>query len=157
MEDRFIAPAAQGSYMLLLLSSQRCSLTVGRLGRKVVDSGWYLYVGSALGPGGLRGRLRHHLQPAQRLHWHIDHLRRVCELRAIWFAVGAERWEHRWAQMLTTLGTFMPVPGFGASDCRCVSHCFFLTQQPTLVQLQRQLHHFYPGHPILHELAPTHS
>ena len=65
-------PAAPGSYLLILHVAHPAAIVVGRFGKVAVASGWYLYTGSALGPGGLRGRLRHHLQPAPRPHWHID-------------------------------------------------------------------------------------
>uniref|UniRef100_A0A7C1JG02 GIY-YIG nuclease family protein n=1 Tax=Caldilinea aerophila TaxID=133453 RepID=A0A7C1JG02_9CHLR len=155
MEALLTVPASQGSYILLLLSSHPCAVTVGRLGHLTVEPGWYLYVGSALGPGGLRSRLRHHLQPARRLHWHIDYLRRVCDLRAIWYVVDVERWEHRWAQTLIQMGTRILRSGFGASDCRCPSHGFFLAEKPSLSQFQQQLYHFFPGHPSFYELALT--
>lgn len=125
VKESLLAPAEPGSYILLLFSPKRSALTVGRLGDLTVEPGWYLYVGSALGAGGLRVRLRHHLRPLRRPHWHIDYLRQACDLRAIWFVASAERWEHRWAQTLSAMETAMPLPGFGASDCRCVSHCFF--------------------------------
>ena len=49
----------------------------GRLGgrRLRLEPGCYLYVGSAMGHGGLAARLRRHLCGARRrLHWHIDRL-----------------------------------------------------------------------------------
>lgn len=157
VKESLLAPAEPGSYILLLFSPQRSALTVGRLGNLTVEPGWYVYVGSALGLGGLRGRLRHHLRPLRRPHWHIDYLRQACELWAIWFVVSAERWEHRWAQTLSAMETATPLPGFGASDCRCISHCFFLAEQPTLAQLQQQFLYFHPGLPFLYELAPSWS
>lgn len=153
MEALFAVPASPGGYILLLYTSQARSVAVGRLGYLAVEPGWYLYVGSALGPGGLRGRLRHHLQPARRLHWHIDYLRSVCELRAIWYSADDERWEHRWAQALAEMvGVHSLLPGFGASDCRCLSHGFFLAEKPSLPRFQQWFDHLFPGHPLFHEL-----
>ena len=87
-------PAAPGSYVLVLAASAPATIAVGRLGEMEVAPGWYLYTGSALGGGGLAGRLRHHLRPVARPHWHIDYLRQVAELRAIWYVVDTVRWEH---------------------------------------------------------------
>ncbi|MFN3332972.1 MAG: GIY-YIG nuclease family protein, partial [Caldilinea sp.] len=91
-----------------------------------VAPGWYLYVGSALGSGGLRGRLRHHLRVVRRPHWHIDYLRQVCTVEQVWCVVDAQCWEHCWAEQLATMATPAPRLRFGASDCRCIAHCFFV-------------------------------
>ena len=70
-------PLRQGTYALLLAVERRRRITVGRLGALAAAAGCYVYIGSAFGPGGRRARLRHHLGVAQRLHWHIDYLRRI--------------------------------------------------------------------------------
>ena len=64
-----------GSYILLLYLPLNITLTVGRLGTFDFPAGWYAYVGSAFGAGGLVGRIKHHLQPLENPHWHIDYLR----------------------------------------------------------------------------------
>jgi Uri superfamily endonuclease len=68
-------PVAPGSYILILRADQAATISVGRLGDVPIVPGWYLYTGSALGTGGLHGRVRHHLRPVTRPHWHIDYLR----------------------------------------------------------------------------------
>jgi Uri superfamily endonuclease len=95
-------------------------------------AGWYVYVGSALGPGGLAARLCHHLAPMRRPHWHIDHLRTVVgPVVEIWYAVGPERRECDWATRLATRpGATRPIGGFGASDCRCPAHLFHFVERP---------------------------
>lgn len=75
-----------GTYALLLRSLASGRVAVGRHGALAVRRGWYVYVGSARGPGGLRGRLLHHLRPAGRPHWHIDYLRQQAAVREIWAA-----------------------------------------------------------------------
>jgi len=85
----------------------------------------YAYVGSALGPGGLRGRLKHHLAAAPRPRWHIDWLRRASEPVAVWLQASPQRQECAWAALLAERAT--PVAsGFGSSDCRCRTHLFYL-------------------------------
>lgn len=123
-------PALAGTYILVLRAAQFASITVGRLGVVRVFPGWYLYTGSALGAGGLRGRVRHHVRPVMRPHWHIDFLRQVCTVTEVWFTVDARRWEHDWATVLGQAAT--PIPGFGASDCHCAAHGFHQTQRPEL-------------------------
>jgi len=66
--------ARPGTYALLLYSASDAEIRVGRLGHMRLQSGFYVYVGSALGPGGVRARVRHHLLDSPRPHWHIDYL-----------------------------------------------------------------------------------
>jgi Uri superfamily endonuclease len=114
-----------GTYILILRLDSARSAQVGRLGRWVFPKGYYAYVGSAFGPGGLPARLAHHLKPASRPHWHIDYLRRFASVCEVWFEVSAMRLEHRWAFQLQGLpDASMPVKRFGASDCRCGAHLF---------------------------------
>ena len=56
-----------GTYALLLEIREPTELRVGRLGHIHFDSPFYLYFGSAFGPGGLGARLKHHLQPTGRV------------------------------------------------------------------------------------------
>jgi Uri superfamily endonuclease len=120
-------PSQPGSYVLVLNAPQATTIPVGRLGSLAVTPGCYLYVGSALGAGGLAGRLRHHLRVTPRPHWHIDALRAVTELDAICWLASPARLEHAWAQALVQAsGCTVPMPHFGASDCRCPAHLFFL-------------------------------
>ena len=137
MEIKRLAPegagaltALPGSYVLVLYAAQHTEITVGRLGCMVVTPGWYLYTGSALGPGGLRGRVRHHVRPVARPHWHIDYLRQVCTVTEVWCTIDARRWEHDWATILMQSAT--PIPGFGASDCHCAAHGFHQSHRPEL-------------------------
>jgi Uri superfamily endonuclease len=110
---------------------------VGRLGRFVFRPGWYLYVGSALGPGGLRARLTRHARAEKRLHWHIDYLLVQAELCQIWTAASADRQECDWARTLAALpGAWIPAPRFGASDCRCAAHLLAVADEPALEHLR---------------------
>lgn len=107
------------------------TLTIGRLGSFSFCRGWYFYTGSAFGPGGLKARLRHHLKPLQRYHWHIDYLRSAAELRSVWYQPGVNN-EHLWsASLISSLPEArFPVARFGSSDCRCASHLVYLSRRP---------------------------
>ncbi len=148
-------PTSGGSYVLVLRSCVATSLTVGRLGEAMVVPGWYLYVGSALGAGGLRGRLRHHLRPVRRPHWHIDYLRQVCRVEQVWYVVDGQRWEHRWAQLLAESASPAPCLRFGASDCGCVAHCFHAGALPLLDDFAGKVHTLYPEAPQLRSVMLT--
>ena len=133
-------PALPGAYLLVLAAAQATTIQVGRLGHLDVTPGCYLYVGSALGAGGLRGRLRHHLHAAARPHWHVDYLRAVTELVAVWWLASPERLEHRWALALAQApGCTIPMARFGASDCRCPAHLFYLPTLPAAAILSELL------------------
>lgn len=114
-------PATRGSYVLWWYLPKRTLITIGRLGQWPFQRGWYGYCGSACGPGGLRARLSHHLQSSRRCHWHIDYVKPHAHLREIWLGEG-ENHEHDCCRLLVAAGASIPVPGFGSSDCTCVSH-----------------------------------
>ena len=117
-------PAQSGCYVLVLFLRQSQQLTVGRRAAVEFPSGYYLYVGSAFGPGGLRARLGRHLSGSRRRHWHVDYLREVAEPVEAWFQTLAVSREHEWADCLGRGRGLRPVAGFGASDCGCLSHLY---------------------------------
>ena len=66
-------PPNPGSYALEFTLYQPQRLTIGRLGEIYFPQGEYIYMGSALGPGGLGVRLGRHLKnDGFSCHWHID-------------------------------------------------------------------------------------
>ena len=135
-----MAFAGPGTYALILACRQTGPVRIGRLGTLHLQSGFYVYVGSALGPGGLQARLRHHLQIAARPHWHIDYLRAVCEVVEVWFTIGDARFEHRWAKVLAGLpGAGLPLAGFGSSDCDCEAHLFSCARMPCITAFRQQV------------------
>jgi Uri superfamily endonuclease len=115
-----------GTYVLALRLGRMESITVGRLGEIEFPAGWYLYAGSALGPGGLQARLARHQRrnaTGKRLHWHIDYLRERASWGGAWICTSEKRLECTWAGLLRRLpGTEIVARGFGASDCHCPAH-----------------------------------
>ena len=134
-----------GTYALLLEAHEPTELQVGRLGRIYFDSPFYLYFGSAFGPGGLGARLKHHLQPAARPHWHIDYLRQVARVLAAWHTRDTARLECTWANAASALPGASFVPRFGSSDCRCHSHLLAVHRLPSLSTFRRRLNALRPG------------
>jgi Uri superfamily endonuclease len=122
-----------GTYALLLQHFEEHTVQVGRLGQIFLRPGFYVYVGSALGPGGLPGRLKHHMSSTTQPHWHIDYLRRQISLVEVWYRYGRTRREHMWAGLLNNVdGASVPLRRFGASDCTCESHLFYFANRPDL-------------------------
>lgn len=123
--------SSPGTYALVLRATQQKNVQVGRLGKLAMRPGFYVYVGSALGPGGLKARVGRHLRPAARPHWHIDYMRRETERVAVWYAYDTVRRECAWADAFSNLrGSEIPLFGFGSSDCRCPAHLYFFDRMP---------------------------
>jgi Uri superfamily endonuclease len=121
-----------GTYALILSAAADHLIQIGRLGQLYVHTGFYIYVGSAFGPGGVRARIAHHCRRAARPHWHIDYLRLVASLTALWYTYDTLCREHQWAEVLQrTRGVSIPLQRFGASDCTCASHLYFLSTRPS--------------------------
>lgn len=124
-------PAQPGTYLLVFESDVHTDISVGRLGQLKLIPGYYVYIGSAFGPGGLRARVRHHHGISQRPHWHLDYIRPHLGLREIWFTTDTNRQEHAWADsMYYTMHMQIPKPGLGSSDCQCESHFLYSRVKP---------------------------
>ena len=142
-----------GTYALFCLAYVETTIDAGRLRRLHVAPGLYAYTGSALGAGGLRGLLAHHLRPAARPHWHVDFLRAVAPVTRVWFSYGCGRREHLWAATFAALpGATAPFAGFGASDCNCASHLFRLERTLSMRAFIARLRKQEPAHPELFAL-----
>lgn len=121
----------KGTYILILHLSKPAHLTIGKLGVFDFPNGYYAYVGSAFGAGGLRGRLKHHLSPAAKPHWHIDYLRQGATILEVWYITSETRHEHQWTDALHSLpDATIPAPRFGASDCKCAAHLICFVDKP---------------------------
>lgn len=122
-----------GSYVLLLHLPISQNLTIGKLGTFDFPAGWYAYVGSAFGAGGLMGRLKHHLKPVERPHWHIDYLRQAADIKEVWMSPGRERREETWVELILDIpGAITLIDGFGASDSKQDSHLIYFDVRPLL-------------------------
>ncbi len=119
-------PAVPGAYLLLVRLATPLALTIGTLPPAILLPGWYLYAGSARGPGGIRARVARHLRRDKRVNWHVDRLTgAAAEIRAC-AAPGAAECDLV-AALLARPGVEAPVAGFGSSDCRtCPSHLLAL-------------------------------
>lgn len=132
--------AAQGTYLLVAQLDYEVKIQVGKLGRFDFAAGHYAYAGSALGPGGLHARLARHARIGKRLHWHIDYLLQHAVLDRVWQLAYPGRLECAWATAVQSLaGACTPVPGFGTSDCRCITHLVFFPQRPADRQITAAL------------------
>lgn len=119
----------QGVYTLLINILRPFQTRVGELGTIGFEEGFYVYNGSALGPGGLKARLRRHLRVRKALKWHIDYLlsSEAVKIKAILYHKTRERLECKVNLSLSRLGIRV-VEGFGSSDCKagCKGHLIYL-------------------------------
>ncbi|HJJ88685.1 MAG TPA: GIY-YIG nuclease family protein [Methanocorpusculum sp.] len=121
----------KGIYCLLLecLISQR--IKIGSLGERDFFPGWYLYVGSALGNGGL-SRVGRHIRFYHKQYrspkWHIDYFMEApsVRLRKVVCARTESDLECALAEIIGGVG----VPAFGCSDCDCATHLFYRCDMP---------------------------
>ncbi len=135
-----------GTYVLILSLRRRKRLSIGKLGRFDFPPGYYAYVGSAFGAGGLAARLEHHLAISSNPHWHIDYLRTAARPLELWVSDEWAKHEHTWAGLMNQLpGASRPAPRFGSSDCSCASHLFHFTHAPTLRPFARLVRTCHPG------------
>ncbi len=107
---------------MILVNRRGRQRLVGCLGRVSLAAGFYVYVGSG-GPSVVK-RIRRHMAPHKRRHWHIDYLttgrHRMKPVDArVYPGVPECRLAGRLARELET------VSRFGASDCACPTHLFF--------------------------------
>jgi len=124
-----------GTYALILQSHSTKTIQVGRWGQLDLQIGFYIYVGSAFGPGGVRARLSRHWRTEKPKHWHIDYLREFVTPLAAWVSYEPERLEHLWAQHFYEMSGMEAVQGFGCSDCKCYSHLFHTFVAPEVAEV----------------------
>lgn len=121
-----------GTYVLILRSRVKATTQVGRWGSINLEPGYYLYVGSAFGPGGVHARVSRHCRRTKPNHWHIDYLRKFLSPVGVWYSHEPQHLEHRWAQVLYEVSDMSAIKGFGCSDCKCFSHLFQTSTTPDM-------------------------
>lgn len=138
--DLTILTNAPGTYALVIQLAEPAGISVGKLGAHHFYPGYYVYLGSALGPGGLYARISRHLRwnTSSKLHWHIDYLLRSSALSEVWWAPGDARLECSWSETLLKGGDVFP-RGFGSSDCSCVGHLVAFRSASSLVEGRNRL------------------
>ena len=141
-------PADNGTYILIVRVPQMKRLAIGSLGAFDIIPGFYAYVGSAFGFGGLRARIGHHLESTAEPHWHIDYLLQVATPVEVWFTTADRKLEHRWAELLEDAPGFrVPILRFGSSDYHRsrASHLFYSKRRPSFRWFQQQVIERFEG------------
>ena len=144
-----------GTYALIARSERSRSLTIGQLGSFEAQSGYYVYIGSAFGPGGIHARISHHSRLAAKPHWHMDYLRPQVDIIEIWYTTDEKIREHHWANHLAAHRlSHPPLHGFGASDCSCIAHLFYFKSKPSGDYFRRTARLKYPSHSAIKIFIP---
>jgi Uri superfamily endonuclease len=123
-----------GIYTLMLSLPCAQKITVGSLGVIDFAGGFYSYTGSARGPGGLK-RIDRHIRVLEGIkktrRWHIDYLLPHAGFLEAFVTKTSLDLECRIADAIGK--RLMPVPGFGCSDCRRISHLHY---SPALCEMR---------------------
>ncbi len=110
------------TYQLMIRLHEGARIRVGRLGKFDFTAGCYVYTGSAR--RNLESRIARHLRREKKLRWHIDYLLNhpAAEVTDVRVFTAPECRVNQQAPGI------IPVPGFGASDCRrgCKSHLKYI-------------------------------
>jgi len=110
----------KGTYALIMRLAVPKMISIGNRPPACFPTGYYVYVGSAL--GGIEARVNRHLRKVKKLRWHIDYL--LAETPVIEVTTGKTETRVECAVAQTFRAQFEAIPGFGAGDCRCSSHLF---------------------------------
>ncbi len=126
-------PSQPGTYCLLFHCSTLSQVIIVKLGNHQINPGYYCYIGSAFGRGGLKSRINRHLQINKRHHWHLDYLRPYLTPVEIWYSTDPIKLECQWAALLLKdEQSNIPIKKFGSSDCDCPAHLFYYKVKPVL-------------------------
>jgi Uri superfamily endonuclease len=115
----------------LVFENRGCVIEVGKKGVFSFPEGFHIYVGSALGSGGMKRVKRHvdlSLKGDKNPRWHVDYLHLDSSFRLSW-AVCASTSARLECELARRLGGEL-APGFGCTDCACSSHLFYRKENP---------------------------
>ncbi|WP_456341689.1 GIY-YIG nuclease family protein [Thermovibrio sp.] len=117
----------KGTYLLEFYLSGELSFSVRSGKFFTLQKGFYVYVGSAFGSGGIPSRLTRHLKREKKKHWHLDFITTspLFSPELVVLLPGL-RVECMVASLISSLHGSFPVDSFGSSDCSCPSHLFLV-------------------------------
>lgn len=118
------------TYALILFVPKPLRLRLGKFGTVPLESGWYLYTGSAR--KNIAHRLSRHFRRDKTKRWHIDGLTTARGIGIVGAVVLGEGWSEcllqQWLARNHQLSA--PIAKFGSSDCKtkCPAHLLFGTE-----------------------------
>ncbi len=145
-----------GTYVTFFrLPKAATRLRVGALGTFDFPAGWYAYLGSAFGGGGVRARTNRHLTTDTPKRWNIDWLKPRCTPAAVWWTHERRHVEFDWADLLAELPeASCPAARFGGNDNPSAdAHLFRFDAVPSLAAFRRRVATAMPGHAPINEVV----
>jgi len=153
----------KGVYALVMRLDHDRTITIGKLSTFDFDAGWYVYLGSAHGGGGVKARTDRHRRPddQKKKKWNVDYFRPFAPISEIWFSHAQAIFEHEWARFVRRMsGAYIPVEKFGANDCDfgCGAHLFHFLDRPFPAAFRADLLSRLPKHhPVYVEFVEPHA
>ncbi len=148
--DNLLIPNQSGTYCLVCYCSLASKISIGKLGTYQTNLGYYCYIGSAFGQGGLKSRVKRHLNINKSFHWHFDYLRPSLIPLEVWYSTDNIKREHQWANLfLKDQLSMIPVKKFGSSDCNCLTHLFYYEMKPQFENFANDVTKNIPDHDVI--------
>jgi len=132
--DSIMLGSEKGTYVLILKLEKESIIKVGALGMKTFKTGFYAYIGSAFGHGGLKARISRYSK-VRRQRWHIDYILDFMETIEVW-TIPNTRIEEELAG--DAVKVFDYIKGFGCTDkSGDISHLLYLSNKDLLPEFKR--------------------
>jgi len=123
---------------LVIKISEDLKIRVGRLGEVSFKEGDYIYIGSA--KGCLEARLRRHLRKDKKIYWHIDYLLKSKKTKILQIWIIDKKMECQTAEVFCQDPTTEIIKkGFGSSDCKCLSHFFYIKNKERTEKISKEI------------------
>jgi len=123
---------------LLIYISEDLKVRVGQLGEVSFKKGDYIYIGSAIGC--LEVRLRRHLKKDKKSFWHIDYLLENKKVKILQIWTIDKKMECQTAEVFCQDPTTEIIKkGFGSSDCKCVTHLFYIKNKERIKKILKEI------------------
>ena len=123
---------------MVIKISEDLKIRVGRLGEVSFKEGDYIYIGSA--KGCLEARLRRHLKKDKKIYWHIDYLLKSKKTKILQIWIIDKKMECQTAEVFCQDPTTEIIKkGFGSSDCKCLSHFFYIKNKERTEKILKEI------------------
>ncbi|MEN3190026.1 MAG: GIY-YIG nuclease family protein [Atribacterota bacterium] len=133
-----INKSSVATYVLVIEISKDFEIIVGKLGKVFFKKGNYIYIGSA--KACLEARLRRHLKKDKKSFWHIDYLLKSKKTKILQIWIIDKKMECQTAEVFCQDPTTEIIKkGFGSSDCKCVSHLFYIKNKELLKNILKEM------------------
>jgi len=133
-----IIKKSEATYILVINISEDLKIRVGQLGEAFFKEGDYIYIGSA--KDSLDVRLRRHLRKGKKTYWHIDYLLRSEKIKILQIWTIDKKVECQTTEVFCQDPAIKIIKkGFGSSDCRCLTHLFFVKDKKKTEKILKKI------------------